>query len=110
VRKEAKGHGRKRHIEGVINPGDKILIVDDLATTGISSLWAVEAIQAEGGAVENMVVLVDREEGAAKALEEKGVKLHTISSINDVAKRLREAGTITEEQYNEILAQKKGKP
>ena len=106
VRKEAKPHGRERRIEGVLKPGDRVLIVDDLATTGKSSLSAVEAIQAEGGVVEHVVVLVDREEGAAEALAERGVRLHAVTGVGDLADRLFEIGAITEEQRREILAQR----
>ncbi len=108
IRKETKVHGRGRRVEGILNPGDKILIADDLATTGKSTLSAVEAIQSEGGVVENIVVLVDREEGAAKSLEEKGIKLHAISSITLIAEKLYKVGSITEEQYHKILAQRTG--
>lgn len=109
VRKEVKPHGRERRIEGVLKPGDRVLIVDDLATTGKSGLSAVEAIQAEGGVVEHVVVLVDREEGAAEALAERGVKLHPVIGIGDLADRLVEIGAITEEQRREILAQREKK-
>lgn len=109
VRKEAKLHGRERRIEGFLKPGDHVLIVDDLATTGKSSLSAVEAIQAEGGLVEHVVVLVDREEGAAEALAERGVKLHAVTGIGDLADALFQIGAITEEQRREILAQRAGR-
>ncbi len=60
VRQEAKSHGRERRVEGILHPGDKVLVVDDLITSGGSLLNAVDAIISEGGLVENALVLIDR--------------------------------------------------
>jgi len=105
VRKEAKLHGRERRVEGYLSPGDKILIVDDLATTGKSSSEAVDAIRSEGGVVTDLVVLIDREEGAKKRMDEMGVKLHSVISIREIAEELYNAGALSKEQYDEIMRQ-----
>ncbi len=68
VRKEAKGHGRKKRIEGHIEPHSDVIIVDDVATTGGSTLSAVKAVEEEGHSVEAILCLVDREEGAGEML------------------------------------------
>ena len=75
VRKEAKGYGVGRRIEGNFSPGDSIVVVDDVITTGGSTLKAVDAIEAEGGKVLFAFVLVDREEGGRQALEERGIEV-----------------------------------
>ena len=73
VRKEAKQHGAGRRIEGNFSQGDAIVVVDDVITTGGSTLKAIDAIEAEGGKVLFAFVLVDREEGGRQALEERGI-------------------------------------
>lgn len=75
VRKEAKGHGTGRRIEGNFAPGNAVVVVDDVITTGGSTLKAVDAIEAEGGRVLFALVLVDREEGAREALAARGVQV-----------------------------------
>jgi orotate phosphoribosyltransferase len=73
IRKEAKDHGRGRRIEGNFQSGDSVIVVDDVITTGGSTLKAIDAIEAEGGKVLAAVVLVDREEGGRQAIEARGI-------------------------------------
>lgn len=73
VRKEAKDHGRGKRIEGNFAPGQQVIVVDDVITTGGSTLKAIDAIEAEGGKVVAALVLVDREEGGREAIEARGV-------------------------------------
>lgn len=105
TRKEAKQHGRERLVEGYLTPGDKILVIDDLATTGKSSREAVEAIRKEGGIVTDLVVLIDRLEGAQENMQEIEVTLHSVISIAEVTEELYNSGVINNEQYNQIVRQ-----
>lgn len=73
VRKEPKGHGRGKRIEGNFSEGDTVVVVDDVITTGGSTLKAIDAIEAEGGRVALALVLVDREEGGREAIEARGI-------------------------------------
>ena len=75
VRKEAKEYGAGRRIEGNFSSGDPVVVVDDVVTTGGSTLRAIDAIEAEGGKGLFAFVLVDREEGGRQALEERGVEV-----------------------------------
>ena len=75
VRKEGKEYGAGRRIEGNFSSGDPVVVVDDVVTTGGSTLRAIDAIEAEGGKVLFAFVLVDREEGGRQALEERGVEV-----------------------------------
>ncbi len=69
VRKKEKEHGTKQKIEGLIEPGWNVVIVEDVATTGASALQAIEAAEAVGAKVVKVISVVDREEGAAEALK-----------------------------------------
>ena len=73
VRKEPKGHGRGKRIEGNFKEGDTVVVVDDVITTGGSTIRAIDAIEEEGGKVALAFVLVDREEGGCEAIEARGV-------------------------------------
>ncbi|MEM2393651.1 MAG: orotate phosphoribosyltransferase [Candidatus Bathyarchaeia archaeon] len=109
VRKGARLHGRQRRIEGILNPGDRVLLVDDLITTGLSLRRAAKAINAEGGLVTDVVVLLDRQEGGGEKLEKNGIRLHTLLNVSEAANTLYEIGAINEEQLETILKQvKKG--
>jgi orotate phosphoribosyltransferase len=72
VRKEAKEHGRGKRIEGNFSAGDTVVVVDDVITTGDSTLKAIAAVEAEGAKVAFVVVLVDRDEGGKANIEGKG--------------------------------------
>jgi len=106
VRKEVKTHGRERRVEGLLSPGERVLIVDDLITTGKSTLEAIDAVRCEGGVVNDAVVLIDREEGGPDALKATDVKLHAFLRITEVAKTLFDMGAIDKRQFEEILKQK----
>ena len=105
VRKEQKEHGRERKVEGLLQPGDKVLVLDDVVTTGKSLLEATEAISAEGGIVDDAVVLLDRQQGAERNLQKKHVKLHAFTTMRRIADRLLDLGSIDEGQHKEILGQ-----
>ena len=105
VRKEQKEHGRERRVEGILQPGDKVLILDDVVTTGKSLLEAAEAIRAEGGIAEDVVVLLDRQQGAEENLQKNRIKLHAFTTMRRIADKLLNLGTINEEQHKEILSQ-----
>jgi len=107
VRPTRRLHGRERRIEGVVMPGDRILLIDDLITTGHSLRRSAAAIRAEGGLVTDAVVLLDREEGGRERLAKEGVKVHWLLKMDEVAERLCDMGVITEEQMKLILRQMK---
>lgn len=78
VRKEPKGHGIGKQIEGNFAPGQNVIVVDDVITTGGSTLKAIDAIEREGGHVKFAIVLVDREEGGREAIEARGIPVITL--------------------------------
>ncbi len=107
IRPRAKVHGRQRLIEGIIMPGDRVLMIDDLITTGSSLRKAVVAVRAEGGVVNSAAVLLDREEGGKESLTKDNVNLHFVMKASEAADKLYEIGAITEEQFRIILKQAK---
>lgn len=108
-RKQVKAHGRERRVEGIIMPGDRILLADDLITTGQSLRKAASAMRAEGGVVNDAVVLVDREESGNENLAKDKIKLHYLLKVSEAANKLYQMGTITEEEYKTITKQVKKK-
>ncbi|MGE9269565.1 MAG: orotate phosphoribosyltransferase [Verrucomicrobiales bacterium] len=80
VRKEPKGHGRGKQIEGNFASGQTVVVVDDVITTGGSTLKAIDVIEREGGKVAFALVLVDREEGGRQAIESRGIPVIALYS------------------------------
>ena len=75
VRKSAKEHGRLKRIEGNFSPGDSVVVVDDVITTGGSTIQAIDAIEEAGGRIAFVIALVDREEGGRENIEKRGHKV-----------------------------------
>jgi orotate phosphoribosyltransferase len=84
VRKEAKAHGTGRLVEGPLEAGQTVVIVDDVATTGGSSLQAIEAVEAFGCKVARVIVVLDRLEGAAAAFAARGLDFRPLLTIRDL--------------------------
>ncbi len=105
IRKEAKLHGRQKRIEGILAPGDRILLIDDLVTSGLSLKTAAETLRAEGGVVSNAVVLLDREEGGRENLAKVNIKLHSLVKVSEVVDVLYDIGALDEMQRDTILKQ-----
>ena len=83
VRKEAKGHGAKKFVEGPYSKGERVVIVEDVVTTGGSSLKAIEHCKAVGLRVDRVLAIVDRLEGGKEAFAEKGYQLDTLFTVKD---------------------------
>jgi len=83
-RKEVKTYGTKAEIEGKYQPGETVVVIDDLATTGGSKFEAIEKLTGAGLAVKDIVVLVDRQSGAKESLEQAGYAMHAILTITQM--------------------------
>jgi orotate phosphoribosyltransferase len=83
VRKESKGHGTNQYIEGPVRPGDQVVIVEDVVTTGGSSLTAIERAEAFGLKVLRVIAIVDRMEGGAEAFAKAGHDFSSLLCIRD---------------------------
>lgn len=102
VRKEAKGFGTGKLIEGKFRIGNSILIIDDVATTGGSIIRAAKAIREAGGVVRDAIVFIDRGQGAYENLAKHGIKLHFILDAPLIMKKLYDMNIIGRETYVKI--------
>jgi orotate phosphoribosyltransferase len=84
VRKEPKAHGTGKRVEGCFAAGMRVVVVEDVITTGGSALKAIEAVEAEGGEVIAVLSLVDREEGGREAIEARGYPVHAIVGVGEL--------------------------
>ena len=86
VRKEAKGHGTGAWLEGPLpEPSSRITVLEDVVTTGGSSLKAVKQLREAGYVVERVVTIVDRQEGGLAAMQEAGLELRSLFQLDEVA-------------------------
>jgi orotate phosphoribosyltransferase len=88
IRKEAKGHGTKAYIEGPTLPdGAKVVVLEDVVTTGQSAMKAVERLREGGYRVDQVIALVDRQQGGTEFYESVGLKFQTLFTITDIQRR-----------------------
>ena len=83
VRKEPKGHGLERYIEGPVRAGDRVVILEDVVTTGGSSLLAIERAAQFGLQVDGVIAIIDRLEGGEAAFLERGYWLKSLLTVQD---------------------------
>ncbi|MDT8436293.1 MAG: orotate phosphoribosyltransferase [Gemmatimonadota bacterium] len=88
VRKTPKRHGTGKRIEGCFESGARVLVVEDVITTGGSALQACEAVEEEGGTVLAILAAVDREEGGREAIEEAGYSVTSLFGVAELRARL----------------------
>ena len=84
VRKAAKEHGTKKLVEGNFASGDTVVVIDDVITTGGSTLQAIDTLEAAGGKVAFVLALVDRQEGGRENIERRGYRVVSIFNRADV--------------------------
>lgn len=101
-RREAKDHGTKAQIEGVFSEGDTVVLIDDLATTGESKFEAIEKLEAAGLIVRDIVVVIDREQGAHETLEAAGYRFHALITLTQLLDELQELGQLSDEKRQEV--------
>ena len=101
-RKEAKQYGTKKILEGIYTPGQNCLLVEDVITSGASLLETIPEIENEGITVSDIVVVLDRQQGGREMLENKGFRVHSLFTISDVCKILKDEGHLTDEEVERI--------
>ncbi len=102
-RKEAKAYGLGKDIEGAWNPGERVAIIEDLFTSGGSTVKTAERLRAAGLVVEDAIVLIDREQGARDNLAAAGVRAHSVFTLSEILETLVTSGRLTPEKQQEVL-------
>lgn len=103
-RKEVKDYGTMSEIEGAFSTGERAVVIDDLATTGGSKFEAIDRLSAAGLLVSDVVVLVDRQSGAAEALAKAGYRLHAVFTLLELLVYWEQTGRISSGQVAEVRA------
>lgn len=101
-RKEVKDYGTKKAIEGVYTPGQTVLVVEDLVTSGASIFETIAPLEAEGLKVADIVILIDREQGGRQHIESRGYRLHSVMKISEILTALSEAGSISSKTVEDV--------
>jgi len=104
IRKKPKDYGTQSRIEGVLEKGESVVLVDDLMTKGTSKLDFVVPVREAGGVVKDIVIVLDREQGGKDALAAEGIKLHNLVTLKELLAYLFDKKKITKEQYDKVLA------
>ncbi len=101
-RKEAKAYGTKQQIEGVFQPGQSCIIIEDVVTTGTSIIETVKDLRDQGIKITDVLSLINREEGGVENLAKEGITLHAVFTLTGILQALDQAGKI-ERHYREAL-------
>lgn len=101
-RKESKNYGTARQIEGIWEPGDEVLVVDDLITDGGSKFETFSVFEREKLVIAGCVVLIDREQGGKERLKNAGYQLFSIISIFEILDRMKALSKISISEYDTI--------
>jgi uridine monophosphate synthetase len=99
-RKEVKAHGTRRIIEGDFQPGETVAVVDDILISGKSVMEGAAKLQSAGLKVEDIVVLIDHEQGVKDRLLENGYRGHSVFTLSEITETLYQAGRINQEQFS----------
>ncbi len=102
ARREAKDYGTKAAIEGVYTSGDTAVLIDDLATSGGTKFESIERLKSAGVIVRDVVVVIDREQGAAASLREAGYGFHAVATLQELLEAWQAQGVLSAEQRREV--------
>ncbi len=102
-RQARKEHGVRKKVEGILDRNDRVLIVDDLITTGDSVIEAAEVVRDQGGVVNEMVVLLDREQGGEENLRKSRIEPHLLFKITDAMHWLHSVHLISDDIYKTLI-------
>jgi orotate phosphoribosyltransferase len=105
VRTKPKEHGTSKSIEGKIEKGTKILMVDDVATTGSSVSNAITLLKEAGAKITDACVVINRMEGADKLLQSNGVKLHSLTNILEITEILHKENLVSKQILENVKNQ-----
>ena len=98
-RKEVKSHGTGRLIEGHFQPGEKIVVIDDILITGNSVMEGADKLKSTGLEVEDIVVLIDHDQGVMDKLQQQGYRGHAVLTLSEIAETLYQANRIVTQEF-----------
>jgi orotate phosphoribosyltransferase len=98
-RQARKEHGVRKKVEGILERNDRVLVIDDLITTGESVIEGAEVVRDQGGIVNELVVLLDREQGGKERLRKSRIEPHVLFKISDAMEWLNRVGLIEDQMY-----------
>jgi uridine monophosphate synthetase len=101
-RREVKDYGTKASVEGEFKTGETVVLIDDLATTGETKIEAIDRLEAAGLKVKDIVVLIDREQGAGAYLKERGYDYYAVAGLRSLLSEWKASGAISESQFAEV--------
>jgi orotate phosphoribosyltransferase len=101
-RQGLKGYGTGKEVEGAWSPGQRVVAIDDLITSGDSLLQGIAVLEEAGLRVSDAVVLIDRQQGGRQVLHERGYALHSAFTLGQVLSTLEQAGRITPQQHIQV--------
>ncbi|NES98511.1 MAG: bifunctional orotidine-5'-phosphate decarboxylase/orotate phosphoribosyltransferase, partial [Desertifilum sp. SIO1I2] len=104
-RKEVKAYGAKRLVEGHYEPGERIVVVDDILISGKSVMEGAQKLQSVGLEVKDIVVLIDHGRGVKDRLKQNGYNGYSVLTLSEIADTLLESGRITLTQFELIVSQ-----
>lgn len=102
-RMSAKKHGMSKNIEGSFNRGDRIVLIDDVITTGKSKFEAADILIQSGLIVKDLVVLIERGKEGRKELAKAGINLHAAMDVQEIIEICSQLAIINDKQYSEIM-------
>ena len=105
VRNRPKGYGTSKSVEGKIHDGMKVLMIDDVATTGGSVVNAIKSLKESNISIKDAYVIIDRIEGAGDAFAELGVKIHSILNILEITELLYDRNLIDQATLEKVKKQ-----
>jgi len=101
-RKEVKDYGTKKTIEGTFKTNDNCLIIEDLITSGASVFETIDPLEHEGLKITDIIVLVNREQGGKKHIEDKGYNLHSVLTITEMLQVLEKTGKLDHDMIQKV--------
>jgi orotate phosphoribosyltransferase len=104
VRRRPKRYGTNSMIEGILTKEDKAVLIDDLITNGGSKMTFIDGIKQAGAKVEDVLVILDREQGGKETLDQEGIKLHSLITLKELLGYMKANKLLIEEQYNNVIA------
>lgn len=102
-RKVVKDHGTKSAVEGDFQPGDRVILIDDLVVKGDSKIEAIEQVKGAGLEVEKLIVLIDREQGGLDMVKQAGYDIEAAFTVSELIESLSAQGKISDKQKETVL-------